>query len=663
MKALFLYVKGQLSDTPSCSRGYTALAHDIVDWWDRHVSGGGRISDFVRLRKHIVDALQGTAGADFRAIRPSHKRPVTAALDDLRSILQSCDSRVGRMRRVLARLEKYRAHELIADPVIDAPASLHVCYAETGASPESADFAMGRQRGTAARDLARSLQEAAQKYPAADTIVFFDTCQQRYIGTSVGSSCIDALFSRASKLILKDFIVKEKLAPGMPLSILAKRELGPERASSPSEAMWAVSNKLGVMTLIPGICSACGVSADEAINKGVRFRCMRLVSRSTREGVEESACAHDRVDEQAVVGGFVIEPTQTLVDSHVAVVDFCSLYPSIIASENVGERFGLPSIVGALMDRRRETSDVGIARACKLVANSVYGQLASTTSPVYDPVSANAVTSTGRRRLMELVQHISERGGQVVYGDTDSCMVAMPGMTDHEAFSSRVREIVDEYNAQLPRPMKVIAQDVFERSVFLTKKKYIGMRADGSMHYTGTVNVRADSPGVLRAEYETLACELLGGCTVDRAAQLVAQALQRFKEAPAEHLSSVRKLKSLDAREAGGTLAPHIELARREVLREDGLAYTADDSIEFVPCAPLLSEMARARPESWVSETEERAKERSVDWRPAWKMFSVAASGLISAVHGAEASKQAMQACQEQATSRQTRCMFEGTIS
>ena len=110
--------------------------------------------------------------------------------------------------------------------------------------------------------------------------------------------------------------------------------------------------------------------------------------------------------------------------------DFSSLYPSIIASSGAGSRFGLPDIVTDLMRRRRESSDPGLARACKLVANSLYGQLASPTSPMYDPGAANEITAEGRNRLKSLVEHLTESGGTVVYGDTDSCMVSFSACAD-----------------------------------------------------------------------------------------------------------------------------------------------------------------------------------------------------------------------------------------
>ena len=79
----------------------------------------------------------------------------------------------------------------------------------------------------------------------------------------------------------------------------------------------------------------------------------------------------------------------------ICVMDFASLYPSLIVSSEFGVDLHLPAIVERLMDLRRDTASISLARACKLMANSFYGQLASRTSAIYDAQLASAITQAG----------------------------------------------------------------------------------------------------------------------------------------------------------------------------------------------------------------------------------------------------------------------------
>lgn len=159
-------------------------------------------------------------------------------------------------------------------------------------------------------------------------------------------------------------------------------------------------------------------------------------------------------------GGLVLEPKRGFYDKFVLLLDFNSLYPSIIQEINVcfttikhwqynlpgqmaepppagAENGRLPKVIARLVERRKgvkgllkkETDPVKAKqldirqKALKLVANSLYGCLGFVNSRFYCEPLAALITSTGRENLQKSVELATTLGANVIYGDTDSIMV------------------------------------------------------------------------------------------------------------------------------------------------------------------------------------------------------------------------------------------------
>lgn len=637
MRALFVYVVGRLSETPSTTRGYNSLAHDIVEWWDQRVQHGARISDFLALRDQIIAALTGVPDASLRPIRPSRRTRPDASFDDLRVILESSDPASVRMMRVRDRLRDYQKRNLIPAPVIDAPKELHLARWESGDLDDQSSevpgtcIAIAGGGKNAGLDLKRALSSGAAD---CDIVVCFDAKQREYIECLAGTDIAPA----AAQMNLRHFVVKEQLGPGLPLRKLQEwvSKDGCD-GDNLAEAMRCVARSLRALELLPGIVELCGISVQDAIDRGVRFRCKRLVDQYAGHA-DRVSHANVRVagshNQAPIQGGHVIEPTMRLVTDPIVVIDFASLYPTVMAANGIGRAQALPDIVEMLMRRRRSTQDANLARVCKLVANSVYGQLASSTSPLYDAEAANAITAEGRKNLQNLVEFVRGEGWFVVYGDTDSCMITRSA-TDPAACESCAQECISRFNDTLPAPMRVKLEDTFSTSVFLSKKKYIGVTRSGRLHYRGTINVRSDVPTLCQRLFECLSRALLvDECRVDGATEMVMTARETFSSATADQMKALRKLTSLE-KGGEGALAPHVELVRKEMMREDGLGYGSEDSIDFVPCRPIVR--AGAQPSGWVCESTTTARARGVEWRCVWKAYYAAAISLIDGVLGQQA--------------------------
>ena len=677
---VFLYAEGRLTRAPSTTRGFKSLAHDIVRWWDSDPEKSSLTRRGSELRLHIMDALAARGGGPLRAIRPSTAREIdqTVSFDDVLTVLISGEAASGRMARVDRLLRQYARAGMIPEPLVDVPSALHWCrvYADDGAPrgsafsrTESASVLFGADadrktvvsefRAETLAILDRGDRGDRGDRPSSELCVFANARQAEYVQTILGGrSAFDRAVGSRPRMYVREFARKERLPAAMPLVVAAQR-LGLETDGNLASLMERVCDRLEVLDLLVGMRDVCRMPMQDVVDRATRYRCSRLVSdlgarAELRRDTSERPSAQNLVQ-----GGHVIDPSRTYVPSAMAVVDFASLYPSIIVSGCVEGTADLTAVVRELMRRRRAPDTPrAVARACKVLANSFYGQIASPTSPVFDPDVANAITATGRDRLADLVKHLQARGGDVVYGDTDSCMVTFAGRDDTDSCRDEAEACAAEFNARLPPPMRVEVQDVFERSVMLTKKKYVGARESGTLQFTGTLNVRSDTPPIVASRFEAVAAIALepgttprdladevrtlarssrrvAGARVGRGPDVrtnrrgglqVIDAHAAIQAASGPELVMARRLSSLDGDQAC------CELARCESMREDGDAYEASDSIEFVACAE------RSVVSVWTLDGFEEAVQsgRAIDlhWRTHWRTFLRSCLSLAGARFG-----------------------------
>lgn len=113
----------------------------------------------------------------------------------------------------------------------------------------------------------------------------------------------------------------------------------------------------------------------------------------------------------------------------------------------------------------------------KLIANVTYGYTAANFSGRMPCIEiGDSVVSKGREtleRAIKLVESTSKWGARVVYGDTDSLFVLLPGKSRKEAFKIGT-EIADAITAANPRPVKLKFEKVLYPSILQTKKRYCG---------------------------------------------------------------------------------------------------------------------------------------------------------------------------------------------
>ena len=242
----------------------------------------------------------------------------------------------------------------------------------------------------------------------------------------------------------------------------------------------------------------------------------------------------------AYSGGLVLEPKKGFYDSIVLLLDFNSLYPSIIQEYNIcfttverGENVPvqaeevegdcvppvpdsslqqgiLPRILKTLVERRRavksmmkkdsrlslsQMASLNIRQqALKLTANSMYGCLGCSHSRFYAKPLAILITSKGREILQNTVNLTREAcQSDVIYGDTDSIMVntRSTNLQEARALAQKIKKAVNEKY----RLLEIELDGIFQKLLLLKKKKYAALIVEEERS-DGTISTRLETKGL-----------------------------------------------------------------------------------------------------------------------------------------------------------------------
>ncbi|MCG7840698.1 MAG: DNA polymerase II [Methanomassiliicoccales archaeon] len=204
---------------------------------------------------------------------------------------------------------------------------------------------------------------------------------------------------------------------------------------------------------------------DDVLNSGSSQLIDSILIRSADRNVPQVAVpltGDFGDDEEAIEGGYVHEISPG-VYHWVCVLDFKSMYPSLIISRNIcfttrddsGEvvspigvhflgkeqRPGiLPTILADLMRRRDETKRLmkqakdpeeahyydGLQGAIKILMNSFYGVFASSFYRFTDRSIGGSITAFARETTKGIIKSLEDEGTNVIYSDTDSVFVQSP---------------------------------------------------------------------------------------------------------------------------------------------------------------------------------------------------------------------------------------------
>ena len=333
-------------------------------------------------------------------------------------------------------------------------------------------------------------------------------------------------------------------------------------------------------------------------------------------------------DTQGLKGAIVLEPKKGLhTDGCILVLDFKSLYPSIMRTYNVspdtltaegpeshqspsGAYFIdtklhegiLPHVLSRLVEARANTKKAMRAvlgeearilnakqLAIKDMSNSFYGYTGYIRARLYTIDVANTITAYGRKNIEKTRKFVEENFDvEVVYGDTDSVFVQTK-TTDLDEAREIGERIAKSVTDQLPGYLELEFEKIYKTFLILTKKRYAGWRFDKTdagwqdrMEMRGIETVRRDwCPIVSELMLDVLNTILKEG-DLAKAKDLVRKTLDDLKQGriPLSKLTIVKGItKSLDGYEG---MLPHIEAARKMAARNPQDAPGVGDRIGYV---------------------------------------------------------------------------------
>ncbi len=236
-------------------------------------------------------------------------------------------------------------------------------------------------------------------------------------------------------------------------------------------------------------------------------------------------------------GGLVVDPVEG-IHFNVTVMDFASLYPSIIKVRNISyetvrcphdeckkntipqtnhwvcsKRNGMTSLlIGSLRDLRvnyykslsksetlteeqRQQYTV-VSQALKVILNASYGVMGAEIFPLYFLPAADATTAIGRYMILETIKKCEQAGIEVLYGDTDSLFIKNPS-------PEQIQKVIDETKKNFNVDLEV---DKEYRYVVLStrKKNYLGVTKSGKVDVKGLTGKKSHTPPFIRTVFYEL---------------------------------------------------------------------------------------------------------------------------------------------------------------
>lgn len=243
------------------------------------------------------------------------------------------------------------------------------------------------------------------------------------------------------------------------------------------------------------------------------------------------------IKEKKYRGGLVVEPILG-IHFDVVVVDFASLYPSIIKVHNLSyetvncphtsckidpkqhipetthwickERRGITSfLIGSLRDlrvnyykqlskdktlSREERQLYGVvSQAIKVILNATYGVMGAEIFPLYCLPVADATAAIGRTTIARTIEKCKQIGIEVIYGDTDSLFLKNPSNKRVEEIAAWARKVLG-VDLEIDKQYRyVVFSDL--------KKNYLGVLADGTVDVKGLTGKKSHTPPFIRQAF------------------------------------------------------------------------------------------------------------------------------------------------------------------
>jgi DNA polymerase I len=339
-------------------------------------------------------------------------------------------------------------------------------------------------------------------------------------------------------------------------------------------------------------------------------------------------------------GAIVVEPTPG-VHFNVAVMDFPSLYPSIIKVWNLGyqsilcphpecrnhmipdtphwvctKRRALESLlIGSLRDLRvkwykQRSKDKALPPelkswynitqgALKVILNASYGVFGADSFDLYCPPVAEATAAIGRYSITQILKHAEVLGIQVLYGDTDSVFLKNPSK---EQVEELVRYTEHELN------MGIDVDKIYRYAVFSSRKKnYLGVLEDGTVDVKGLTGKKKHIPVFIKNAFNKMKerlAKVKNPEDFEKAKKDIAEIIrERYTRLRRREWESINELAfhvvlGEELARYTKTTPQHVKAAR--ILQQKGVELRAGDLISFVK----VTKEPRVKPVEFASKSE-----------------------------------------------------------
>lgn len=321
------------------------------------------------------------------------------------------------------------------------------------------------------------------------------------------------------------------------------------------------------------------------------------IRRATKRGyVVPNSAFGER--EERIKGAYVMTPKPGIYDN-VVVLDFKSLYPSIIRTYNIdpiamskdGEivapnraRFrNDEGILGEIIlaawkerDKSKQQGDDVRSYAIKIIMNSFYGVLANPNCRFYSLEMGNAITSFARETIKTTAKIIESMGYNVLYGDTDSVFVdsASDSVKKAEKIGNEITKKVNEHfrkevkekydrecylELEADKMFKVLLLPTMRSGGGGAKKRYAGLLSDGSIKVTGLEIVRRDWTEIAKEVQQEMLDRVFHKRQVSKYIKRIVEEVRAGKH---DEKLILRKALRKDVDEYTKTTPPHVKAAK-----------------------------------------------------------------------------------------------------
>jgi DNA polymerase I len=321
-------------------------------------------------------------------------------------------------------------------------------------------------------------------------------------------------------------------------------------------------------------------------------------------------------------GAIVVEPVPG-IHFNVAVMDFPSLYPSIIKVWNLGYQSvlcphpecrenvipGTPHwvctrkraleslLIGSLRDLRvrwykLKAKDKTLPTelrswysitqgALKVILNASYGVFGATSFDLYCPPVAEATAAIGRHSITQILNKAEGLGIQVLYGDTDSLFLKNPS-------KEQIGELAHWTEHELKMSLDV--DKIYRYAVFSSRKKnYLGVLEDGTVDVKGLTGKKKHIPLFIKNAFNKMnerLAQVKNPAEFEKAkkdiANIVHERYTQLKRREWESLSDLafHVVLGEELHRYTKTTPQHVKAAK--ILKESGVEIRAGDLISFV---------------------------------------------------------------------------------